>query len=158
MPDIIRQSVLTDIAFETGERGLAGFKKLIAAYQAGQYATAAAEIKNSDLFKEVPEREQRNIMVMTLGEWPEGVFSGEDLTKLNEGLTLVAKPDAQGKWVIGRGHDIPEPPDPSNPPVWTEEQSDNQFCEDYVLAEQRARADVGAEFWDLTDLGGNATS
>lgn len=40
------------------------------------------------------------------------ITCGQDLTRLNEGCTLEAKPDRNGKWEIGRGHDIP--PSPGN--------------------------------------------
>lgn len=71
------------------------------------------------------------------------IQSGADLTRFNEGLTLIAKPDAKGKWEIGYGHDIPPSPGLS----WSRQQADDQFAIDYPLACSRAKADVGADFY-----------
>jgi GH24 family phage-related lysozyme (muramidase) len=68
------------------------------------------------------------------------ITCGEDLTKLNEGCVLVAKPDAKGKWEIGWGHDVPPSPDLE----WTQAQADAQFAVDYPLAASRAESDLGA--------------
>ncbi len=72
------------------------------------------------------------------------IGSGEEYTKFNEGLTLVAKPDAKGKWEIGYGHDIP----PSPGLTWSQQQADDQFDIDYPLARSRAVSDLGTTFWE----------
>lgn len=71
------------------------------------------------------------------------IQSGEALTQLNEGLTLVAKPDAKGKWEIGYGHDI----DPSPGLTWSRQQAEDQFDIDYPLARSRAVSDLGTAAW-----------
>jgi lysozyme len=48
--------VLLDVAFNAGTRGLGKFVKLLAAVEAGDYQTAAAEVVNSHL---APARAQR---------------------------------------------------------------------------------------------------
>lgn len=75
------------------------------------------------------------------------ILSGADLTKLNEGLTLVAKPDAKGKWEIGYGHDIP----PSPGLTWSKQQAEDQFGIDYPLARSRAASDLGLEWAGLDE-------
>ena len=64
--------------------------------------------------------------------------SGADLTRLNEGLTLVAIHDTRG-FSIGYGHDGAKEGD-----VWTQDQADAAFDQDYPLACSRAEADLGA--------------
>lgn len=76
------------------------------------------------------------------------ISCGRDLTKFYEGLTLTAKPDDRGAWVIGRGHDIPAPAPGSPIPQWSEDEADCQFEADYELAMKRARTDVGAVVYD----------
>ena len=139
-----RRAVLIDIAYEIGGAGLAGFPKMLQAFRDQQWAAAAAELKNSLLFTQVPLREQRNMMIMALGTFPPEINSGEELTKRNEGCILTPRPDANGKWEIGWGHDIPAPQDNM---CWTQDQCDDQFAIDYPLAEQRAEADLGSEYW-----------
>lgn len=73
------------------------------------------------------------------------IKSGADLTKFNEGLTLIAKPDAKGKWVIGYGHDIPPSPGLS----WSIQQAEDQFSLDYPEACFQAAADIGDDEYDL---------
>ena len=142
--DIARRAVLIDMAYEIGGQGLAGFTKLLTAVRYGNWASAAAELKTSLLFTQVPIREQRNMMILAFGEFPAGVTSGEDLTKKNGGCIFTPRPDANGKWEIGWGHDIPVPQDNM---CWTQDQCDAQFIIDYTLAEQRAEADLGSQYW-----------
>ena len=66
-------------------------------------------------------------------------MDGRAWTQSFEGLTLVAKPDAKGMWVIGRGHDIP----PSPGRTCTIQDADTWFDIDYgELAIAAARRDV----------------
>lgn len=75
------------------------------------------------------------------------ISSGEQLTKLNEGCVLEAKPDAKGHWEIGWGHDL----EPSPSLVWTQQQCDDQFDIDYPLARTRAVSDLGIQAWAALD-------
>lgn len=78
------------------------------------------------------------------------ILSDADLVTYHEGCLLVAKPDAKSEWVIGIGHDIPAPADPTNPPTCTQEEADAWFSEDMALARQRAATDAG-EAWATLD-------
>lgn len=80
----------------------------------------------------------------------DGINSDRDLVALHEGCTLVAKPDAKGRWAIGYGHDIPAPTDPTNPATCTQAEADAQFVIDLCLARSRAAADVGTT-WAFLD-------
>lgn len=66
-----RRAVLTDIAFETGQAGLAGFKHMLDAVRATDWAAAAEALRDSLLFKQVPNRENRNIAILLTGVWPQ---------------------------------------------------------------------------------------
>src|SRR5262249_30096734 len=65
-----RQAVLNDIAFEVGGSGLAQFRHMLGAIAASDWQAAAAALKNSLLFEQVPNRENRNIQILLTGEWP----------------------------------------------------------------------------------------
>jgi lysozyme len=58
------------------------------------------------------------------------IRSAADLVIFHEGLKLIASPDAKGKWSIGRGRDIPAPPDPANPPTCTIAEADGWFYDE----------------------------
>lgn len=65
-----RQAVLNDIAYEIGGTGLAAFKNMLAAFRAQDWQAAGAALQDSKLFTQVPNREKRNIQILTTGEWP----------------------------------------------------------------------------------------
>lgn len=50
------QDTLREITYQLGIGGLLGFKRMLAALQAGDYATAHQEAINSDWHKETPQR------------------------------------------------------------------------------------------------------
>lgn len=82
------------------------------------------------------------------------IQSDADLTKLHEGCTLIAKPDAKGKWALGYGHDISAPAPGAEAPTCTQEQADTYFALDLELARQRAATvfqgiNIGARWSDL---------
>ncbi len=140
--------MLVDMAYEIGGAGLAGFTKFLAAVRSAYWVTAAAELKNSLLFLQVPARESENVQILLTGEFPPGIKSAADLVKRHEGCKLQAAPDAKGKWAVGWGHDIqaPEPGEPA--PVCTQEAADAMLADDLALAEARAEADLGTDFWN----------
>lgn len=143
-----RKAVLIDIAYEIGGAGLAGFHHFLTAFRAGQWATAAAELKNSRLYQQVPKREQENMMILATGEFPPGITSAVGLVQHHEGCTLTAKPDAKGKWAYGWGHDIPAPMPGEPAPTCTQAEADTLLAEDFGLATLRAREDLGPEHWN----------
>lgn len=65
-----RQAVLNDIAFEVGGAGLAQFKDMLSAMRECRWNDAANALRNSRLFQQVPNRETRNMLILTTGEWP----------------------------------------------------------------------------------------
>ncbi len=144
--DIVRRAVLTDIAYEIGGTGLFAFHKLLSAIRTRNWSYAAAEIKDSLLYKQVPMREQENIILMAAGQFSGGVTCAEDLIKKHEGCIFAAKPDAKGMWAIGYGHDIPPPP-AGTVVTCTQEEADAYFKEDFALAVQRAETALGSEYW-----------
>jgi lysozyme len=57
--DDVRQAALLDMSFQLGASRLAGFRKMHAALEAGDYATAAAECLDSRYATQVPNRARR---------------------------------------------------------------------------------------------------
>ena len=66
--DSARRCVLTDMCFELGEYGLSAFHKLLAAIRGGDWETAAAEMKASKYYEQVPKRAEQNRLMMLSGE------------------------------------------------------------------------------------------
>lgn len=54
-----RRSVLIQMAFQLGMAGLAKFKRMLAALEAGKFDTAAKELLDSKFAEQVPERAKR---------------------------------------------------------------------------------------------------
>lgn len=63
-----RQAVLVDMAFNLGEPRLSGFKKMFAALERLDYATAAAEMRDSRWYGQVGRRGKRLVKIMETGE------------------------------------------------------------------------------------------
>ena len=51
-----RQDALVNLCFNTGNAGFLKFKKMVAAIKAGNWETASAECKDSEVYKERPDR------------------------------------------------------------------------------------------------------
>ncbi len=66
--DLARQLVLADMAFNMGMPRLRGFKKMLAAVQAGDFATAAFEMKDSRWYGQVGNRAVKLVQIMRTGE------------------------------------------------------------------------------------------
>lgn len=64
-----RLFVLVDMCFNLGISGLKGFKKMLAALEAGDYETAAKEMLASRWAAQVGKRAQENAAMMKSGEW-----------------------------------------------------------------------------------------
>ncbi len=67
--DDARYGVLQNMAFNMGVNGLLGFHRTLADVQAGAYATAAADMKDSAWYNEVGDRAVRLVQQMGTGEW-----------------------------------------------------------------------------------------
>jgi GH24 family phage-related lysozyme (muramidase) len=65
-----RRSVLTDMAFQMGGDGLAGFTHMLAAIKVGHWDLAQTHMLNSAYAKQTPSRAQKNGNTLLTGEWP----------------------------------------------------------------------------------------
>ena len=66
--DQVRRSALVDMAFNLGVTGLLGFKRMLAALEAGDYATAAAEALDSRWARQVGTRAETIARQIRTGE------------------------------------------------------------------------------------------
>ena len=72
--DEVRKVVLVDMAFNMGDGGLFGFKKMLHALSMGDFKGAATEMKNSQWYKDVEsDRGDRLINMMISGNWPSDI-------------------------------------------------------------------------------------
>ena len=67
--DDARQFVLVDMAFNMGQAGLKGFKKMLAAIESGDFDKAAEEMLDSKYGRQVVHRTRLNAEIMKTGEW-----------------------------------------------------------------------------------------
>lgn len=70
---IVRWAVLVSMVFNLGLPRLLGFKRMIAALERRDYATAAAEMLDSKWARQVGRRATRLAEMMRSGEWPDGL-------------------------------------------------------------------------------------
>lgn len=68
--DLVRRRVLANMAFNMGWPRLSGFKKALAAMKAGDWAGAAAQMRDSAWAGQVGERAQRLAKMMESGREP----------------------------------------------------------------------------------------
>jgi lysozyme len=69
--DKVRQTVLLDMAFNLGIKGLLGFKRTLPAVKAGRYQEAASRMLQSLWARQVKTRAVRLSRMMETGQWPE---------------------------------------------------------------------------------------
>lgn len=68
--DDVRQNALLNLCFNMGINGLKTFKNTLAAFEAGDYKTAANGFRNSQYAREVgPTRSGRVARMIETGEW-----------------------------------------------------------------------------------------
>src|SRR6267143_1916261 len=67
--DEVRRAVLIGMAMNMGLGGLAGFRHLLDAARAGDWATAAAQIRASHYHTQLPERSERYARQLETGQW-----------------------------------------------------------------------------------------
>ncbi len=67
--DDARYGCLQNCAFNMGVNDLLGFHRALADVQAGAYATAASDMKDSKWYNEVGDRAVRLVQQMLSGEW-----------------------------------------------------------------------------------------
>lgn len=68
--DDVRQNVLIELVFNLGITRFLGFRKMIAALTAYDYATAAKEMKDSRWYTQVGQRAVTMCEMMRTGEYP----------------------------------------------------------------------------------------
>lgn len=64
-----RRAVMLDMAFNLGERGLAGFRKMLSAIRYQDWPGAAREMVDSKWARQVGIRATENVFMMLTGEW-----------------------------------------------------------------------------------------
>jgi lysozyme len=68
--DEARQAVLVDMCHQLGFWGLLKFENMLSALAQNHFSDAAAELQNSLLHKQTPERTERNRQILLRGKWP----------------------------------------------------------------------------------------
>jgi len=71
--DPVRQAVLVDMAYELGGRGLAGFRGMLGAIRASDWAGASVDGRDSAWDFEVPSRADMDMNAILSGSWPSTV-------------------------------------------------------------------------------------
>jgi lysozyme len=67
--DDVRRAALINMTFNMGIGGLLGFRKFLAALEAGDYRAASAEMMDSTWYKQVGDRAHRLSVQIESGEW-----------------------------------------------------------------------------------------
>lgn len=67
--DLVRYSVLLNMAFNMGIQRLLGFKNMLAALKVGDYKTAAAQLEQSEAATKAPARYTRLRIQLETGIW-----------------------------------------------------------------------------------------
>ena len=77
------------------------------------------------------------------------IVDARGLIQKHEGCSLVARPDAKGKWAYGWGHDIAAPAEGEPAPTCTQAEADAMLDADVATAERGACGVLGDESWAL---------
>jgi len=64
-----RQAAFINMCFQLGEAGLRAFRNMIAAARQNDWAAASAQARQSLWYNQVPERADRVIAVLNVGDW-----------------------------------------------------------------------------------------
>jgi lysozyme len=68
--DPVRQAVLIDMAFNLGARGVSAFTTFLSCVSSGQWAAAAADLRGTLVYSQLPGRYERLATMIQTGEWP----------------------------------------------------------------------------------------
>lgn len=68
--DPVRQAVLIDMAFNLGTRGLSTFTTFLGCVASQQWAAAAADLRGTLVYSQLPHRYERLATMIQTGEWP----------------------------------------------------------------------------------------
>jgi lysozyme len=66
----IRQAALIDMAFNLGLAGLNTFTTFLSCMESGQWAAAAADLRGTLVYSQLPVRYERLATMIQTGEWP----------------------------------------------------------------------------------------
>lgn len=66
----VRQAVLVDMAFNLGLAGLSTFTTFLSCMESGQWAAAAADLRGTLVYRQLPERYERLATMVQTGQWP----------------------------------------------------------------------------------------
>lgn len=93
-----RQMILVDMAFNTGRQGLSEFKKMVNAIELKQWDKAAAEMKDSDWYKQVGRRARWGVEAMKTDVMPDFASETPDRAyeieqKISESTKIVSARD-----------------------------------------------------------------
>lgn len=68
--DPVRQAVLIDMAFNLGLHGLLGFNTFLGFMSNRQWAEAAADLRGTKVYQQLPHRYERLAAMIESGQWP----------------------------------------------------------------------------------------
>ena len=68
--DGVRQAVLIDMAFNLGLTALRGFTTFLSCMESGQWAAAAADLRGTLVYSQLPHRYERLATMIQTGQWP----------------------------------------------------------------------------------------
>lgn len=68
--DPVRQAVLIDMAFNLGLHGLLGFTTFLDLMSKHQWAQAAADLRGTKVYQQLPHRYERLAAMIETGQWP----------------------------------------------------------------------------------------
>lgn len=68
--DAVRQAALIDMAFNLGATGLRAFTTFLSCVASGQWAAAAADLRGTLVYTQLPARYERLATMIQTGEWP----------------------------------------------------------------------------------------
>ena len=68
--DAVRQAVLVDMAFNLGIHGLGTFNTFLSCMASKQWAAAAADLRGTLVYSQLPVRYERLAVMLETGQWP----------------------------------------------------------------------------------------
>ena len=68
--DVVRQAVIIDMAFNVGLTGLATFTTFLSFMAQDRFKDAAADLRTTRVYRELPRRYERLAVMLETGQWP----------------------------------------------------------------------------------------
>ena len=68
--DVVRQAVVIDMAFNLGLQGLATFTTFLSFMAQDRFKDAAADLRTTRVYRELPRRYERLAVMLETGQWP----------------------------------------------------------------------------------------